>query len=300
MTAADPGGERARTRRGVLYAGSAFFLWGLVPLYFSALHLVSPLEIIAHRVVWSAVFLALLLAASRGFGELQSVFARPRVLGMLGLSSALVAINWLTFVWAVSAGRLLDTSLGYFITPQVNAWLGFLFLRERLRPLQWVALLLAAAGVMNQIWLLGTLPWIALVLAASFGSYGLLRKQIRVDPITGLLVETLLATPLAIAYLVHLWWAHAIQFLHVSRRLDVMLALLGVVTAVPLILFAAGAQRLRLVTVGFLQYIPPTMTFLLACFVYREPLGTARIVTFAFIWTGILLYVADNWRQRSS
>ena len=297
---ADPGAERARARRGVLYAGSAFFLWGLVPLYFSALHLVSPLEIIAHRVLWSAVFLALLLAVSRGFGELQSVFARPRVLGMLGLSSALVAINWLTFVWAVSAGRLLDTSLGYFITPQVNAWLGFLFLRERLRPLQWVALALAAAGVMNQIWLLGTLPWIALVLAVSFGSYGLLRKQIRVDPVTGLLVETLLATPLAIAYLVHLWRAHALQFLHVSGSLDAMLVVLGIVTAVPLILFAAGAQRLRLVTVGFLQYIPPTMTFLLACFVYREPLGMARIVTFAFIWTGILLYVADNWRQRSS
>jgi chloramphenicol-sensitive protein RarD len=292
--------EATRARAGVLYAGSAFFIWGLVPLYFSALRGVTALEIIAHRVLWSAVFLAALLAVTRGFGELHAVFARPRLLGMLALTSALVAVNWLTFVWSVNAGRLLDTSLGYFITPQVNAWLGFLFLRERLRRLQWVALLLAAAGVMNQIWLLGQLPWIALVLAASFGSYGLFRKQIRVDPITGLLVETLLAAPLAIAYLVHLWRAQAIQFFHVSRQLDAMLVLLGVVTAVPLLLFTAGAQRLRLVTLGFLQYMPPTMTFLLACFVYGEPLGVARVLTFLFIWAGILLYVVDNWRGRAA
>jgi chloramphenicol-sensitive protein RarD len=286
-----------RTRAGVLYAGTAFFIWGLVPLYFALLRRVPALEIIAHRIVWSTVFLAGLLAVSGGFRRLGPVLARPRLLAMLGLTSALVAVNWVTFVWGVNAGRLLDTSLGYFITPQVNVLLGFLFLRERLRPVQWVGLLLAAAGVMNQIWLLGQLPWIALVLAVTFGSYGLFRKQIPVDPISGLLVETLLATPLAIAYLLHLQRAGTLQFGHVGAQLDVLLLLLGVVTAVPLLLFAAGAQRLRLMTIGFLQYLPPSMTFLLACFVFGERLEPARIFTFVLIWTGILLYAADNWRQ---
>ncbi len=289
----------ARSRAGLLYAGGAFFLWGIVPLYFSALHAVSALEIIAHRVLWSTVFLTGLLAVTRGFGELRAVFAEPRRAAMLALTSALIAINWLTFVWSVNAGRLLDTSLGYFMTPQVNVLLGFLFLGERLRRTQWIALLLAAAGVINQIWLLGQLPWIALVLALSFGSYGLFRKQVPVDPITGLLVETLLAAPLALAYLVYLWRAGALRFGHVNLHLDAMLAFLGVVTAVPLMLFAAGAQRLRLVTLGFLQYLPPTMTFLLAHYFYGETLGRARIVTFAFIWAGILLYAADNWRPRA-
>jgi chloramphenicol-sensitive protein RarD len=289
----------ARSRAGVLYAGSAFFIWGIVPLYFKALGPVPALEIIAHRIVWSTVFLTLLLAVTRGFRELRAVFARPRTAAMLALTSALVAINWLTFVWAVNAGRLLDTSLGYFMTPQVNVLLGFLFLGERLRRAQWLALLLAAAGVLNQIWLLGQLPWIALVLSISFGTYGLFRKQIRVDPVSGLLVETLLATPLALAYLAHLWHTGALRFAHVSLHLDALLAFAGVVTAVPLMLFTAGAQRLRLVTLGFLQYLPPTMTFLLAHFFYGEPLGRARIVTFVCIWAGILLYAADNWRHRS-
>jgi chloramphenicol-sensitive protein RarD len=283
-------------RSGLLSTITAFFIWGIVPVYFSWLRAVSPFEVIAHRVLWSVVFLVGLLAATQGFAAFRAVLARPRTVARLGLSSALVACNWLTFVWAVSAGRILETSLGYFITPQVNVLLGFLFLGERLRPAQWVAVALAVAGVVNQIVLLGQLPWLSLVLALTFGSYGLFRKQIKVDPINGLLVETLLAAPLALGYLAYAFRTGSLSFAHVDRRTDLLLMFLGVVTAVPLMLFAAGAQRLRLVTVGFLQYLAPSMTFLLALLVFGEHLGLARALTFVCIWAGILVYAADSWR----
>jgi chloramphenicol-sensitive protein RarD len=288
--------EARRARAGVFLTAGAFTIWGIVPLYFRAMKVASPFEIIAHRVLWSLVFMALLLAPTRGFGGLRAVARRPRTVALLGLTSALVASNWLTFVWAVNAGRILDTSLGYFITPQVNVLLGSLFLRERLRRAQWLGVVLAAAGVLNQIWLLGTLPWISLVLAVTFGCYGLFRKQIEIDPMTGLLVETALAAPFALAYLAHLSARHTLQFGHQSRAIDALLASLGVVTAVPLLLFAAGARRIRLVTVGFLQYIAPSMTFAIAVFVYDERLGLARALTFVFIWAGIILYAIDSRR----
>jgi chloramphenicol-sensitive protein RarD len=288
-----------RARAGVLYAGGAFFIWGIVPLYFTALHGVGPLEIIAHRVVWSVLFLVGLLAVTRGFGELRAVLGQPRMLATLALTSGLIAVNWLTFVWAVSVGRLLDTSLGYFMTPQVNTLLGFVFLHERLRRVQWIALLLAAAGVVNQIVLLGQLPWIALVLSASFGCYGLFRKRVQVDPITGLLVETLIISPLAVAYLLHLQRTGGLRLGQAGPLINLLLVLLGVVTAVPLMLFTAGAQRLRLVTLGLMQYIGPSITFVIAFLVYREPFVLAKVLTFIFIWTGILLYAADSWRTRA-
>jgi chloramphenicol-sensitive protein RarD len=283
-------------RTGLLCAASAFFIWGAVPIYFAWLKAVPAFEIIAHRVLWSMVFLVLLLRATRGFGEVRAVLREPRLLARLAGSSALITLNWLTFVWAVNAGRILDTSLGYYITPLVNVLLGLLFLRERLRRAQWVAVLLALLGVLNQVWRLGQLPWISLVLAASFGSYGLFRKQIRVDPVVGLLVETTIAAPFAFAYLVRLESTGGLRFLHAGRGIDALLMFLGVLTAVPLTLFAAGAQRLRLSTVGFLQYIAPSMTFLLAVFVFGEPLGAAQVTTFLFIWAGIAVYAADNWR----
>jgi chloramphenicol-sensitive protein RarD len=287
----------ASARVGVLLAVGAFFIWGVVPIYFRALHGVSALEIIAHRVLWSVVFLAGLVAVTGRFGAAAAVLGQRRLVGRLALTSALVASNWLLFVWAVNAGRILDTSLGYFITPQVNVLLGFLILRERLRPAQWLAVLLAVAGVVNQIFVLGQLPWISLLLAGTFGCYGLFRKQIQVDAVTGLLVETLLAAPFALAYLVYLWRAGGLQFGHQSRALDGLLAGLGVVTAIPLMLFAAGAQRLRLSTVGFLQYLAPSMTFLLAVSVFGERLVLARAITFALIWTGILVYAFEQRRR---
>ena len=294
----DAAADARRARVGFAYAAVAFFLWGLVPIYFTALHQVPPLEIIAHRVIWSVVFLVALLAVSRGFDDLRAVLRQPRTLAILGLTSTLIAINWLTFVWAVSVGRLLDTSLGYFMTPQVNVLLGLLFLQERLRRTQWIALLLAAVGVLIQVLMLGQLPWIALVLAASFGCYGLFRKQVQVDPITGLLVETLAVSPLALVYLLHLQRAGTLRFAHDGRTTDILLLLLGVVTAVPLMMFAAGAQRLRLTTIGFMQYLAPSMTFVIAIVFYGEPFVLAKVLTFLFIWAGILIYAADTWRSR--
>jgi chloramphenicol-sensitive protein RarD len=285
-----------RATVGVLSSAGAFFVWGMVPLYFRALRSVSAFEIIAHRVLWSVLFLVLLLALTRGFAQVRAVLSQPRLVARLALTAVLIASNWLTFVWAVNAGRILDTSLGYFITPQVNVLLGFLFLHERLRRLQRLAVLLAVAGVLNQIWLLGQLPWISLLLALTFGSYGLFRKQIPVDAVTGLLVETLVVTPFALAFLIQLQRSGGLGFAHQSRATDLLLAGLGVVTAIPLLLFAAGARRLRLATVGFLQYLAPTMTFLLAVLVYGESLGFARVLTFLLIWTGIVVYAVDSLR----
>jgi chloramphenicol-sensitive protein RarD len=285
-----------RATLGVLSSAGAFFIWGMVPLYFRTLQGVSAFEIIAHRVLWSLLFLLLLLAVGRGFGQVRATLAQPRLVARLALTAALVTSNWLTFVWAVNAGRILETSLGYFITPQVNVLLGFLFLHERLRRPQWLAVLLAVAGVANQIWMLGQLPWISLVLALTFGSYGLFRKQIPVDAVTGLLVETLVAAPVALAFLVYLARTGGLGFAHQGGVVDALLAGLGVVTAVPLLLFAAGARRLRLATVGFLQYLAPTMTFLLAVLIYGEPLGPGRALTFLLIWAGIIVYAADSLR----
>lgn len=296
----DSDSRRDKSRRaalGVAYAGGAFFIWGIVPLYFRALRGVSAFETIAHRVLWSLALLLLLLAVMRRLGALRAVLVQPALVARLGLSAALVTANWLTFVWSVNAGRVLETSLGYYITPQVNVLLGFVFLGERLRRAQWIAVLMALAGVVNQIVLLGQLPWISLVLALTFGCYGLFRKQIPVDPLTGLSIETALAAPLALAYLLHLGRHGQLAFGHQGAVTDVLLIVLGVVTAVPLLLFAAGAQRLRLATVGFLQYLAPSMTFLLAVFVFDEPLGLGRVVTFALIWAGIAVYFWDSRRQ---
>jgi chloramphenicol-sensitive protein RarD len=279
---------------GAVYASGAFFLWGAAPLYFRLLRGVAALEIIAHRVLWSMLFLLLLVPLTGRFSAVKAVLRQRRTLAMLAISGALVTSNWLTFVWAVNAGRVLETSLGYFITPQINVLLGFLFLGERLRRTQWLAVALAMAGVVNQIVMLGQLPWVSLVLALTFGCYGLFRKQIPVDPLTGLLIETGIGAPVAAAYLLHLARHQSLAFLHRGWLTDGLLLLLGLVTAVPLLMFAAGARRLPLATVGFLQYLAPTMTFVLAVFVFGEPLGAARITTFALIWAGIAVYF---WRR---
>lgn len=292
-----PPAAASRARTGVLYACGAFFSWGLVPLYFRALGRASPYEIIAHRVLWSVLLLAVVQGVARGYGKIRALFHQPKAMAGLAISSALLTANWLTFVWAVNSGRVLDTSLGYFLTPKVNVMLGLLFLGERLRRTQWLAVALAVTGVLNQIVALGQLPWISMVLAVTFGSYGLFRKRIAVDPATGLFVETMLTAPLALGYLIYLARAGTLVFGHSGRLLDVLLILLGPITAVPLLLFAAGARRLRLATVGFMQYLAPSLTFLLAIFVFGEPLGAARALTFALIWAGIALYAVDGIRN---
>ncbi|NMG29182.1 EamA family transporter RarD [Aromatoleum evansii] len=287
--------ESHRRRQGVIATLIAFTMWGLMPLYFKAVGSVPPGEIVAHRVLWSVVFLLALLALWRGFDGLRRVAAQPRLIGLLALSASLTGSNWLVFVWAISADKLLEASLGYFINPLVSILLGRLVLGERMRPLQQAAVALACAGVAWRVWQVGTLPWIALFLAGTFGLYGLLRKRAPVDAINGLFVETLVTAPLALGWLAWLASHGTLQFGQAFAT-DALLPLAGVLTAVPLMLFALGAQRLPLSTIGFLQYLAPSLNFLLAVFVFREPFDAGQFAGFALIWAALAVYSVDMLR----
>ena len=277
---------------------AAFCIWGLAPLYFRAIGTVPPFEIVAHRVLWSAILLAGLIALlpfTGGFARVRSVLVQPRLLGLLAFTALLTGSNWLVFIWAIDAGRLLEASLGYFINPLVSVALGALFLRERLRPLQAAAVAIACAGVGWRVWQLDSLPWIALFLAGTFGLYGLLRKRAPVEAASGLFIETLLVAPLALAWLVWVGQQGGLSF-GSGARTDWLLPLTGVITAVPLMLFAVGARRLPLATVGFLQYLAPSLNFLVAVLVFREPLDATQLVGFALIWCALAVYSFDLLR----
>ncbi|WP_345795320.1 EamA family transporter RarD [Thauera sp. JM12B12] len=277
---------------------AAFVTWGLAPLYFRALGSVPPFEIVAHRVLWSALFLAGLLAAvssTGGYARVRAALAQPRLLALLTLTALLTSSNWLVFIWAIDAGRLLEASLGYFINPLVSVALGALFLGERLRPLQAVAVAIACAGVGWRVWQLGSLPWIPLFLAGTFGLYGLLRKRAPVDAVGGLFIETLVVAPLALGWLLWLHMHESLAF-GSGAATDWLLPLTGVITAVPLMLFAVGARRLPLATVGFLQYIAPSLNFLVAVLLFREPFDTTQLVGFALIWFALAVYSFDLLR----
>jgi len=289
-------------KRGYLLGITAYLIWGLFPLYFKALEAVPALEIVVHRALGAALAGSLLLLAWKHPGWWRELVARPRLLALLGLSGLLIASNWLLYVWAVNNGRMLETSLGYYINPLINVLLGMLLLGERLRRLQWLAVAIAALGVGQQLWQLGELPWLSLVLAATFGFYGLLRKQAPVAALPGLVVEAWLLMPLALGWL----------FLHpaaVSSQADfwssstaLWLLAAGPITLLPLICFNAAARHLPYATLGFLQYLAPTLVLLLAVFVYDEPLEPARLLSFACIWLALAIYSLDIWialrRQR--
>ncbi|ATE62365.1 EamA family transporter RarD [Thauera sinica] len=297
-----PAPGTTQLRHGALAALTAFAVWGLSPLYFRAIGSVSPFEIVAHRVLWSVVFLAGLLAfvpASGGFRGIWAIRRQPRLLGLLALTALLTGSNWLVFLWSIDAGRLIEASLGYFINPLVSVLLGRMFLGERLRPLQRAALGVAVAGVAWRVWQLGSPPWIPLFLAGTFGLYGLLRKRAPVDAIGGLFIETVITAPLAIAWLAWLTHDGRLAF-GSSLYVDAMLPLAGVLTAVPLALFAVGAKRLPLATVGFLQFIAPSLNFLLAVLVFREPFDSGQLVGFVLIWAALAIYSVDMLRVARS
>ena len=281
---------------GVACSVGAYVLWGLFPLYFKAVAAVPALEVLAHRIVWSLLVVALVIALRRRWRQVAVAFRSRWLLATLALSAIAIAVNWGIFIWAVAAGRLLECSLGYFITPLVNVLLGIVVLGERLRRVQWLAVAVAAASVAHLMAVLGHVPWVALTLAASFGSYGLLRKTAPIDPVGGLFVEAALLTPAALGLLVYLATGGAGAFGSGDLRIDVLLALAGPVTALPLILFVAGARRIRMATVGLLQYITPTGHFLLAVWVYGEPFSRASLITFVGIWAALALYSADMLR----
>lgn len=288
--------DQNRVRAGVAFALAAFLFWGVVPLYFKLIGHVRPVEVIAHRVVWTMLFVLLLLPITRSVGSFVDLVRNRRALRLLAASASLIAINWVTFVWAVDNGKVLETSLGYFINPLVNVVLGMVFLDERLRRAQTTAVLLAASGVLVMIVGYGSLPWVSLVLPLAFGFYGLVRKRADVDSLHGLLVETLVLTPVALGYFAISAMRNETAFLHDGIRTDVLLVLLGPLTVFPLGCFAAGARRINLSTLGFIQYLAPSITFLLAVFAFHEPFGVTELVTFGLIWTSLLIFSVDGFR----
>ncbi|MEM5276493.1 EamA family transporter RarD [Cupriavidus taiwanensis] len=287
---------------GILYALLAYLIWGLLPLYIKSLPGIAPMEILLHRMVWSLVFLGLILAWRRQWAWLGQVVRDRRLLLSFAASAALLCANWFLYIWAVSANRVIDASLGYFINPLFSVLLGVVFLHERLRRMQWLAIAVAAAGVAWLTVAAGQLPWIALGLAASFGGYGLLRKTGALGALEGLSLETLLLFPLAAAALGWLFATGQDSFTHAAPGTQWLLLLAGPVTAVPLLFFAAGARRIPLSLLGLLQYTGPTLQLLLGVWLWHEPFPAQKQVGYALIWLSLALYAAEglwmNARQK--
>ena len=280
-----------QTRQGGYFALAAYCIWGVAPIYFKLVGHVQPLEIIAHRVTWSAILLVAVLALSGKLGELRLPI---KSLGWLLLSAMLLACNWLIFVFAVLNDQIIDTSLGYFINPLVSVFLGIFFLGERLRPLQWLALSIAFLGVMIQLVVLGHLPLISLALAFSFGFYGLIRKNLNLPAVSGLALETLIILPFALGYLVWQQAQGALAFSNLSLETDLLLVLGGVVTSLPLLFFAGAVTRLSLTTVGIFQYLAPSLTLLLAVFYFEEPFNRVQFATFFCVWVSIVIFTTES------
>jgi chloramphenicol-sensitive protein RarD len=288
----DQGGASART--GALMGLSAYTIWTSFPLYFKALGHVGSAEILAHRIVWSALFLIAFLAVTGAGGQLRSLFSDRKSLKVLIITALLVSTNWFTFIYAVTTDRVLESSLGYYINPLVSILLAAVFLGERTTRRQKVSIALAASGVAVQTYIVGRLPAISLVLAFTFGLYGLVRKAARVPAVTGLAVETALISPLALAYLLWLGSRGDLSFLSAGTGTDALLLLTGVVTSTPLVLYGAALNRVRLSTMGIMQFIVPTGHFLWAVFAFGEPFTTGHLVSFGFIWAGLVLYSSET------
>src|SRR5690606_16168336 len=292
----------ANPQRGYVLGLTAYIIWGLFPLYFKALQSVPAMEIIVHRVLWSALFGGLLLLVWKHPGWWRELRDNPKRLAVLAGCGLLIATNWLVYVWAVNNERMIEASLGYYINPLVNVLLGMLILGERLRRMQWIAVGLAAVGVAQQVWQVGSLPWVSLVLALTFGFYGLIRKQAPVKALPGLVVETWMLVPIAIAWLLFNSTAASAQPEFWTTSEAWWLVAAGPVTLVPLVCFNAAARHLPYTTLGFLQYLAPTLVLLQAVLLFGEHLSSSTLVAFMFIWAGLAVYSVDAWlslRRRS-
>ena len=290
----DPHRQR---RAGLLFGLGAYLAWGVMPLYFKALAHVSALEIVAHRVIWSMVFMAALVALWRRWPAIRAALGTGRVLITLLITTLLIGTNWLIFIYAVVSGHVLEASLGYYLNPLVNVLLGVVLLKENLSRAQVFATLLAAAGVAVLAAGAGSGLWISLTLAATFAVYGFLRKIVAVDSLEGLSIETALLSPLALAWLVWLQADGSAAFASVTLTTDLLLVLGGAVTAIPLLMFTAAARRLPYSTLGFLQYVAPSLQFLLAVLAFGEPLTTAHLICFAAIWTALAIFSFEGLRS---
>ncbi|MBN1277183.1 MAG: EamA family transporter RarD [Deltaproteobacteria bacterium] len=279
---------------GVLFALAAYGFWGFVPFYFKAVGHVPAMEILTHRIIWSVPMTAILIAFAKDWPKLKEALSSPGVLRTLFITALLVATNWLVFIYAVNTGRVLQASLGYYICPLVNVLLGVIFLRERLRRLQVLSVLFAAAGTAIITIHYGRIPWIALYLGITFSTYGLLRKTIRIESVNGLFMETSMMFPFAAGYLVYLGINGSISFGTIDSKTTLLLILAGAVTTFPLVWFTSAARRLQYTTMGLIQYIAPSLMFLLAVFRYQEPFTMINFMSFGCIWAGLAIYVFDT------
>lgn len=285
-----------QTKAGLLFAVCAYTMWGIAPIYFKALQHIPAGEILMHRVLWSVVVLVVLIAGLRQIRKVTLALKSWRVLLTLLFAGALLAGNWLLFIWAVNNDYLLEASLGYFINPLINVFFGRVFLGETFRPVQKFAVVLAMVAVGVSVYAYGQLPWIALTLACSFSVYGLLRKQVQVDSMPGLFIETSMMLPAALVYWIFFAQVTA-NMAENSMQLNAMLLLAGVVTTAPLLCFTAAARRIKYSTLGMVQYIGPSLMFLLAIAVYGEPLSQSRLITFVMVWTALAIFTYDSVNQ---
>jgi|TARA_B110000879_G_scaffold180130_1_gene236535 chloramphenicol-sensitive protein RarD len=290
----------AENRSGIINAISAYFLWGFAPIYFKLINTISPGEILIHRILWSSLLLLVIIMITRKWHKFTSILKQPKLILKLTVSASLLAVNWFLFIWAINNNHLLDASLGYFINPLFNVALGMLFLGERLRKWQKFAVILAIIGVLIQLVILGSLPIISLALACSFGLYGLLRKKMHLDSFIGLLVESLMMLPIALAFWLFFVSSDTSDMFNNGWGLNITLMMAGVVTTAPLLCFTAAAKRLTLASLGFFQYIGPSIMFVLATFFYQETIQPSKMVTFAFIWLALIIYSIDSLKARKA
>jgi chloramphenicol-sensitive protein RarD len=289
---------RNSARDGFIFGAAAYFIWGIVPIYWPHLQPASPLEILAHRVIWSLLFLAII--GRRKFRQIRIILSNRRSLFLLTIASALISINWGLFIWASVTKHLLDSSLGYFITPLLSVGLGVVFFKERLRKMQWTAIAIAASAVLYLSITVGAPPWLALSLAGSFGIYGYVKKLANVPALESLTIETLILSPIALSYLLWLELTNAGTFGHNGLNHSLWLATSGVVTAVPLMLFSAAAIRIPLSTLGMLQYLGPTLQYLIGIAVFHEQMPAERFIGFVITWLAIAILSADALKNRQS
>lgn len=280
--------------KGILYGIGAYTLWGFFPIYWKFLHDVPALQVIGHRIGWSFILLSAYILLTRQWGGFRSVAFKWKTIGIYSIAAVLLSVNWLVYVWGVNAGFIVETSLGYFINPLLSVLLGVVFLRERLRPLQWIPVGLAAIGVGYLTFAYGRLPWIALSLAFTFGFYGFVKKLSPLGSLYGLTLETGIVFPVALLYIVFVGFSGSGAFLQQRAVVDMFLVGAGIVTTIPLLMFASAAQQIPLTVVGLLQYIAPTLQFLIGVFVYKEPFDSSSLIGFGLVWVALIVFAIEN------
>jgi chloramphenicol-sensitive protein RarD len=281
--------------KGILNGIAAYAMWGFFPIYWKLLHDVPALQVIGHRIGWSFVLLIAFVLLTRQWKEFRSAAVKPKTIGIYSVASVLLSVNWLIYVWGVNAGFIVETSLGYFINPLFSVLLGVVFLRERLRTLQWLPVALAAAGVIYLTITYGRPPWIALSLAVSFGFYGLVKKLAPLGSLYGLTLETAIIFPIALLYLTFVDLSGTGAFLHENALTDILLIGAGAVTTIPLLMFASAARQIPLTVIGILQYIAPTIQFLIGVFVYHEPFDQSRLIGFGLVWIALIIFWVESY-----